>query len=283
MIIFKEAAALKNKIAESRKQGKTIGFVPTMGALHKGHVSLITAAEKKCDLTVCSIFVNPTQFNDTKDFERYPTTIDNDILLLENNGCDILFLPAVAEIYPAGAKPAVHYDLGEIEYILEGKYRPGHFQGVCQVVNILLNIVNPGCIFMGEKDYQQCLVIKRLVRLISSRAEVVTVGTVREETGLAMSSRNLRLSDEQKRNAAGIFKMLLYIKSNSASLPLQDIEHYATDYLLTNGFHKTDYVSIADADTLQLVSNGESAKRMVALVAAFIGEVRLIDNMLLTR
>lgn len=282
MIIYKEAAALKKKITEIRQSGKTIGFAPTMGALHNGHIALISTSKKECDITVCSIFVNPTQFNDPKDFEKYPKTISNDILLLENIACDILFLPSVEEIYPLGMKSAIHYDLGDIEYILEGKYRPGHFQGVCQAVHRLLDIVNSDYLYMGQKDYQQCMVIKCLVNLLNKEVQVAIVSTVREDTGLAMSSRNLRLSDEQRKSAAGIFKMLMYIKTNFNSTPLPQLEMYITNYLLNNGFHKVDYVSIADADTLHPVSNIAKAERLVALIAGFIGEVRLIDNMVLT-
>ncbi|WP_018611959.1 pantoate--beta-alanine ligase [Segetibacter koreensis] len=282
MIIYREVAVLKNKIAETRQYGKTIGLVPTMGALHSGHISLISASIKKCDITVCSIFVNPTQFNDPTDFEKYPDNISNDILMLENSGCDILFLPSVTEIYPAGTDRQNHYDIGELEYIFEGKYRPGHFQGVCQVVHRLLDIVDPHYLFMGQKDYQQCQVIMRLVQIIKCRAEVIIVKTVRENSGLAMSSRNLRLTEEQKKSAAGIFKMLMYIKNNFTTIPIPQINIYATDYLLTNGFQKVDYVAIADADTLHPVNDLSEAARLVALAAAFIGEVRLIDNMVLT-
>lgn len=282
MIIFKEAAAIKKKLTEVRQSGKTIGFVPTMGALHDGHISLIKESIKKCGTTVCSIFVNPTQFNDPKDFQKYPQTISNDILRLENTGCDILFLPGVAEIYPNGIQPVIHYDLGDMEYILEGKYRPGHFQGVCQVVHKLLDIINPDNIFLGQKDYQQCVIIQRLVDLLQKNIAVNIGSTVREESGLALSSRNLRLSNEQKKYAAGIFKMLTYIKNNYRKVPIAQLEKYATDYLLNNCFDKVDYVTIADANTLQPVSDFSEARRLVALVAAFIGEVRLIDNMVLT-
>ena len=282
MILYKEAAALKKEIEKIRQSGKTIGFVPTMGALHKGHISLVNLSKSKCDITVCSIFVNPTQFNDPKDFEKYPLTIGNDILLLENTSCDILFFPAVTEIYPAGIAFMQHYDLGETENMLEGKYRPGHFQGVCQVMHRLIDIVNPDDLFIGQKDYQQCLVIKRLLQLTRHFAKVNIADTVREETGLAMSSRNLRLSDEQKIKAPNIFKMLLYIKSHYSSMSLAQLEKHATNYLLTNGFYKADYVSIADADTLQPVKSTTEAGSRVALIAAFIGEVRLIDNMIIS-
>ncbi len=283
MILYKTAATLKKRIEKIRQSRKTIGFVPTMGALHDGHISLVNISKKQCDITVCSIFVNPSQFNDAKDFEKYPSTIGNDILLLENTGCNILFLPSVEEIYPAGIDQAVHYDLGDIEFILEGKYRPGHFQGVCKAVHSLLDIVNPHNLFLGQKDYQQCLVIKKLVQLINHPSKVITVSTLREATGLAMSSRNLRLSDEQKRDASGISKMLAYIATNYANTSLSQLEKYATDYLLHNGFHKVDYVSIADAETLHPVHDITKAGKLAALIAAFIGEVRLIDNLILNK
>ena len=281
MILYKEAAELKKQIGKIRQSGKKIGFIPTMGALHQGHISLVNLSQRKCDVTVCCIFVNPAQFNDPEDFKKYPVTISNDILLLENAGCNILFYPPVAEIYPAGIVSEKHYDLGEIENILEGKYRPRHFQGVCKVMHRLIDIVNPDNLFIGQKDYQQCLVIERLVQLINHSAEINIGPTLREETGLAMSSRNLRLSDEQKRQAISISKMLKHIKTNYLNVPLPQLEKYVINYLLNNGFYKVDYVSIADADTLQPIKDIAETKRLVALIAAFIGEVRLIDNMCL--
>ena len=281
MIIYKAAATLNREIEKIRKSGKTVGFVPTMGALHKGHISLVDISKKQCDITVCSIFVNPTQFNDPKDFEKYPSTIGNDILFLEKAGCDILFLPSVEEIYPTGLASPKYYNLGEIEFILEGKYRPGHFQGVCQVMHRLLNIVNPNSLFLGQKDYQQCLVIMQLVHLTGHHVEVITVSTYREESGLAMSSRNLRLSAEQKKSAACISEMLRYIATYYSDTPVARLEKYATEYLLNNGFRKVDYVSIADAETLRPINGKTQAVKLIALIAAFVGEVRLIDNMVL--
>lgn len=281
MILFKQASALANYLQQRRREGRVIGFAPTMGALHAGHISLIDKSKQTCDITVASIFVNPTQFNDPKDFEKYPVTIANDILLLENAGCDILFLPAVTEIYPNGTKIVHHYNLGEIELLLEGKFRPGHFQGVCQVVHRLLNIVQPHNLFMGQKDYQQCMVIKRLVQLTGLPVSVITGDTYREASGLAMSSRNLRLNELQKQNAAGIAKMLQHIKANYTTTSFSQLEKYANDYLLAEGFNKVDYVSIADAETLHKEKGLTNAHKLVALIAAYTGEVRLIDNLVL--
>jgi pantoate--beta-alanine ligase len=280
MTLYKEATALKKEISRIRSLGKTIGFVPTMGALHSGHLSLVNLSKIESDITVCSIFINPTQFNDPSDFEKYPVTIDKDILLLESGGCDILFFPPVSEIYPSGTVPE-RYDLGDVEYVLEGKYRPGHFQGVCQVMHRLIDIINPDNLYLGQKDYQQCIVIKRLLELMKHKAKIKIADTFREETGLAMSSRNLRLNDEQRGTAAGISKMLSYIKTNYHDRPVATLEKYATNYLLNNGFQKVDYVSIVNAATLQPVDDIQKAENLVTLIAAFIGNVRLIDNVLL--
>lgn len=282
MILYKEAAPLKNKIERTRQSGKKIGFVPTMGALHEGHISLINMSKTRCDITICSIFVNPAQFNDPKDFEKYPTTISSDIYKLEKTGCDILFIPAVSEMYPSGTAPVIPYDLGEIEFLLEGKFRPGHFQGVCMAVHRLLDIVNPDQLFIGQKDYQQCLVIKRLAQLLKHPVLINIAPTVREQSGLAMSSRNLRLNDVQKRNAECISKKLAYIKTHYTTQLISELQKDVKEYLLNNGFNKVDYVSIADADTLQPIIDVTKAGRLIALIAAYIGEVRLIDNMMLS-
>ena len=279
MILFKEIVTLAKHLTQLKQQGLSVGFVPTMGALHGGHISLIEKSKTTCDITVSSIFVNPTQFNNVKDFEKYPITVTNDILLLEKSGCDVLFMPRVNEIYPDGFSSKYHYDLGEIEFVLEGKYRPGHFQGVCQVVHRLLNIVQPDKLFMGQKDYQQCLIVKRLVESLQLNVEVVTAGTYRESSGLAMSSRNLRLNEQEKEIASGISKMLRYIKERFTTTPFSVLEDYASNYLLTSGFTKVDYVSIADADTLQPASIVKGKNNLVTLIAAYINDVRLIDNM----
>ena len=280
MTIFKNSEVLKKYLAPFQSSDSQIGFVPTMGALHKGHISLLEISKKKCATTVCSIFVNPTQFNDVKDYENYPITIGKDILQLEKAGCDVLFLPRATEIYPTGINQLPEYDLGFLETILEGKYRPNHFQGVCQVVDILVNLVNPDVLFIGQKDYQQCMVIKRLLKIVKSKVMVIIGSTCREPSGLAMSSRNQRLTEPQKEQATAIYKMLLYIKQHINSITPNELSDFATTFLLSNGFNSVDYVCIADAATLEQISTVNSNPK-VALIAAKIGDVRLIDNMLL--
>jgi pantoate--beta-alanine ligase len=284
MIIFKEIGALQTYLDLERKKGRTIGFVPTMGALHKGHLSLIGRSKEECGLTVCSIFVNPTQFNDPADFEKYPVTTATDIRLLIKEGTGVLFLPSVEEMYPAGLRSVRHYKLGQLEKILEGAHRPGHFQGVCQVVHRLVDIVRPDKMFLGQKDYQQCMVLKKLMEILAAPTRIIIGDTVREESGLALSSRNLRLSEEEKLHAATIYRALNYIKENISTKTFGELQQQATSLLLQDGFNKVDYIAIADANTLKLQnprSKYDGQASLVALAAAFIGEVRLIDNLIL--
>jgi pantoate--beta-alanine ligase len=280
MILFKKADDINKFITEKAGKGNIIGFVPTLGALHNGHISLITAAKIQSQLVVCSIFVNPTQFNDPKDFEKYPVTLDKDIDLLEKAGCDVLFLPAVTEIYPDGTALKEQYDLGYIETILEGKFRPGHFQGVCQVVNRLLDIVAPDNLYLGQKDYQQCMVIKKMIELKGLKTKIIICPTLRETDGLAMSSRNMRLNAKERQEAVTISQVLAFIKNEIRPGYLQDLKLRSIDILEAQGY-KVDYVEIADADTLAIRENWDGKTKLVALVAAFLNEVRLIDNMLL--
>lgn len=282
MIIFKKKRDIQSYIGRQRALGKSIGFAPTMGALHEGHLFLIKSAKKENDIAVTSIFVNPTQFNDPKDFEKYPVTIEKDIELLETAGCDILFLPAVEEIYPAGEKRDDHYELGYLETVLEGKFRPGHFQGVCQVMFRLLSIIQSHHLYMGQKDYQQCMVIKRLLQIAGFRTELHICPTLREKEGLAMSSRNLRLTAEQKQNALAIYNALLFLKKEFRHKNFNDIKYQATQQLTEAGFSKIDYIELANADDLSLLDAWDGHSPVVAVVAAFMGEIRLIDNMVLS-
>lgn len=281
MILFKTIGPLRNHLEKLRGKKLNIGFVPTMGALHQGHISLIDECEKQCDITVCSIFINPTQFNDKKDFEKYPVTIENDIYLLETNKTDILFLPSVKEIYGNGLEQLQHFSLGYLENILEGKYRPGHFQGVCNVVYHLLNIIQPNTIFLGRKDYQQYLVLKKMMQEFYAGINIFAVDIAREKSGLAMSSRNMRLSDDGRIKALGIYESLQFIKQNIESADIDYLKILATQKILQRGFDKADYVEICDTETLLPVTSVVRDKKLVALAAAFIEDVRLIDNILL--
>jgi pantoate--beta-alanine ligase len=280
MILFKTTASLQDHLGKLRNKNVKIGFVPTMGALHYGHISLIKECKRKCDIIVCSIFINPTQFNDKKDFEKYPVSIENDIYLLETNNTDILFLPPVNEVYPNGLQQLQHFNLGYLESILEGKYRPGHFQGVCNVVYKLLDIVQPGIIFLGRKDYQQYLVLKKMMQESFPEINIEAVDIKREKSGLAMSSRNMRLSDAARNKAAAINKNLKFIKQNIHKKDFNWLKQIATENLLANGFEKIDYIELCDAETLLPVDMVHN-KQLIVLVAALIEGVRLIDNLLL--
>ena len=280
MTIIKKISDLQNFLGLYRKDGQKIGFAPTMGALHPGHISLITESQKSNGLTVSSIFINPVQFNDPKDYEKYPITLENDILLLEKAGCNVLFLPSVSEVYPDGTTQHKKYELGYLESVLEGEYRPGHFQGVCMVIERLLDIVKPDNLYLGQKDYQQCMVIKKLTELTGLDQTVHTriCPTLREPDGLAMSSRNMRLSETERKNAGTIYKTLQLIKEGLGKNDLRSLKNDAKKILSEKGF-KPDYVEIADASTLQLVNDWDGKQKLVALIAAFLNEVRLIDNL----
>jgi pantoate--beta-alanine ligase len=281
MILFKKAGDLKNYLSRQRLEGRLVGFVPTMGALHEGHLSLVSASRSETDITVSSIFINPTQFNDPRDFQKYPVTLERDIAALESAQADALFLPAVPEIYPAGLQSKTTYNIGYLEHILEGKYRPGHFQGVCEVMERLILIVQPDHLFMGQKDYQQCLVVKRLLQIMDDDAVLHRCPTLREADGLAMSSRNLRLSTEERQKAIVISKALLHMSSELAAGNLEDCRKEAWEMLEHNGL-KPDYVEMADAETLMAINEWSKEKPVVILIAAYMNEVRLIDNMVIS-
>jgi pantoate--beta-alanine ligase len=282
MILFKKSRQLSQYLEDQWAKDFKIGFCPTMGALHPGHISLINAAKKANAVTVASIFVNPAQFNDPKDFEKYPVTIERDIDMLEEAGCNILFMPSVNEMYPEGYKTNRQYDLGRLETILEGKYRPGHYQGVCLVVEKLLNIINPDNLYLGQKDYQQCMVIKKLIELMEAdkKIKITVCPTLREKEGLAMSSRNIRLTEDERKTAQTIFKTLSYIKENFHTGQFEHLKQKARLLLEQKGF-RVDYVEIADAENLTPISNPGRQPQAVALIAAYLNEIRLIDNLLI--
>lgn len=268
---------LQQYLAHLGAQGKAIGFVPTMGALHNGHLSLIKQAQQQCDVVVCSIFVNPTQFNNPKDLEIYPRPIQDDIDKLERVNCDVLFNPAVNEIYDNHEQ--WHLEIGRLEQLLEGKSRPGHYQGVTQVVYKLFNIVKPDVAFFGQKDYQQVLVISRMVALLNMPVKLVMCPIEREADGLAMSSRNIHLTPADREHALVLSKTLNSVKEGFDINKIDELKQEAAAAINRTPDVVLDYFEIADSETL-LPAN-QNTKSIVALVAAMVGKTRLIDNVVL--
>lgn len=264
-------------LQQIRQNGQTIGFVPTLGALHAGHLSLIKQAQSACNVVVCSIFVNPTQFNDPADLEKYPRPIAQDIEKLQHIGCDVLFNPGVSEIYADNEH--WHLNIGELEHLLEGKFRPGHYQGVTQVVNKLFNIVQPDTAFFGQKDYQQFLVIRKMTELLHMPVKLIMCPIEREAGGLAMSSRNIHLSADDRQRALILSKTLNWVKQNFDPEHLDDLQKQAEAMISAEPGVELDYFQISDGDTLREADKGSAT--IVALVAAKVGKTRLIDNMIL--
>ena len=259
-----------------RKEGKKIGFVPTMGALHEGHLSLVKESKHNSDITVVSIFVNPTQFNDQEDLKRYPRTLDKDIELLKTVDCDIAFAPSVEEIYP---EPDTRkFDFGYIETVMEGAKRPGHFNGVVQVVSRLFDIVQPDKAFFGMKDFQQIAIIKNMVKQLKYNIEIIPCPIIREENGLAKSSRNTLLDEEYKKNAPHIYATLKKARNLASQMNVSELKKWIADEINNNPYLETEYVEIVDDTTLKVVENWSEEGTKVACVAVYAGKIRLIDN-----
>jgi pantoate--beta-alanine ligase len=276
--IFTTKKTLHQYLQQNRDLNKTIGFVPTLGALHAGHLSLIELAKQTNSLVVCSIFVNPSQFNDPKDLEKYPRTIEADTALLEQVKCDVLFYPAVNEIYDDNEQ--WHLTIGETEHLLEGKYRPGHYQGVTQVVYKLFNIVKPDTAFFGQKDYQQFSIISKMVSMLNMPVKLVMCPIIREPDGLAMSSRNIHLTADDRHHALVLSKTLNWVKSQFNGSNIPELKKKAEQMIAAEDGVEPDYFEIADGQTLRPADVG--SKNIVALVAAKVGNTRLIDNVLLS-
>ncbi|MBX7140022.1 MAG: pantoate--beta-alanine ligase [Chitinophagales bacterium] len=279
MILLHHAADLK-KLLDTKRQGNlTIGFVPTMGALHQGHLSLINRSKSENSITVCSIYVNPTQFNDPKDLQKYPRPIEKDIELLISADCDVLFLPSNEEIYPNGTNDLTDYDLGHLENFLEGASRPGHFKGVANVVDRLLQFVQPDRLYLGQKDFQQVKVIEKVVTGL--KPSIVMCPIVREADGLAMSSRNVRLNEVQRKNAAGISHQLFFIRDHWKEFPLAELKQQAVERINSIPEAQVDYLEFCDAEKFTLINNWKDAPKIVCVTSVLVGGVRLLDNMLL--
>jgi len=280
--IFTTKKTFDGYLEKLRRERKTIGFVPTMGALHKGHLSLLAQAQQSSDVTVCSIFVNPTQFNDPMDLEKYPRPIASDISKLEKAGCDVLFNPDVNEMYAANEQ--WHLDIGELEGLLEGKFRPGHYQGVMQVVYKLFAIVKPDLAFFGQKDYQQFQVIQKMVDLLNLPVKLVMCPIQREADGLAMSSRNIHLSAVERQHALVLSRTLDWLKENLDPNKIDSLLEECKKRIDAEPGVKLDYFEIVHANDLHAATAGnwnpdhKSTFDIVALVAAKVGNTRLIDN-----
>ena len=280
MLIIRNNAGLDRFIAEAQKKSRRIGFVPTMGALHEGHLALIHQARGLADIVVCSIFVNPTQFNDPTDLEKYPRPVTRDIRLLHGAGCHVLYLPDVDVVYPPDLDTKLNLHPGNLEQVMEGEFRPGHFSGVMQVVNRLLDLVRPHVLVMGQKDYQQVAIIRFMLGALNKNVELIVAPTVREEDGLAMSSRNVRLTRSWRAKAPRIYQILVQAGHDLNTDAPHNICAEAHQALISEGFHP-EYVRIVDGVSLEEVQDPDKHNQIVICVAAWAGDVRLIDNLII--
>lgn len=276
MKVFNSAAELQAYITTERTAGRTVGFVPTMGALHAGHISLVKRALQECDRCVVSVFVNPTQFNDPKDLATYPRTFEADALLLAEAGADAVFHPSVEEVYPERDERI--FEVGRVAEVMEGAHRPGHFNGVMQVVSRLFDIVRPDKAFFGDKDFQQIAVVRAMVRLIGSPVQIVDCPIIRESDGLALSSRNVRLTPEQRSIAPNIYRTLRESLDFAKEHTPKETELWVINQLNAIEQLRVEYYEIVDADSLERVESWQDSLRIQGCITVFCGEVRLIDN-----
>lgn len=276
---FETQKALQNYLESFRNQGMKIGFIPTMGALHDGHLSLLQQAKNENDIAICSIFINPEQFNNPDDLKNYPRQLDSDIAKLESVDCDILFAPSVEEMYPE--PPVEKYDFGQLETVMEGKHRPGHFNGVGIVVKRLFDKVLPHKAYFGLKDFQQLAIIKKLTEDHNLPIEIVPCEIIREADGLAMSSRNQLLSNDGKNHALILHKTLKHVKDRSGKVEVSRLISEIKDQFAFNKNARLEYFEIVDMETLQGVKDWTDSKQIIGCIAAYVENVRLIDNIIL--
>ena len=262
--------------ADCRRNGKSIGFVPTMGALHEGHLTLVRRCAAENDVCVVSIFVNPTQFNNKSDLENYPRTLDNDAKLLKEVNCSTIFAPAEKEIYPE--PDARVFDFGQLGEVMEGKYRPGHFNGVAQVVSRLFDMVKPDRAYFGEKDFQQLAIIREMVKQYKIPVEIIGCPTVREADGMALSSRNMRLSKKEREKAVLISHTLLKSCNFADEKSVAELKKWVVDQITEEPLLKIEYFDIVNASTLQSINDWDDAQYVVGCITVYCGDVRLIDN-----
>ena len=280
MELFKTKQSLQDYLKQLRQDQQKIALVPTMGALHEGHLSLLEEAQRIADVVICSIFVNPTQFNDPKDLEKYPRPIEKDLALLREAGCTIAFMPSVEEMYP-DKDESWHINLGDLDQIWEGEKRPGHFQGVTQVVNKLFSLTQPDIACFGQKDFQQVMVIQRMVDLLKLPVHIHICPIIRSAEGLALSSRNMRLTEAGKEKALALSRALKHIKAGFNHTELATLQQEALAILAEEGQIDVEYLAICESSTLQKTDTIEKDKQYVALLTAWVEEVRLLDNMIL--
>ncbi|MDX5422564.1 MAG: pantoate--beta-alanine ligase [Hymenobacteraceae bacterium] len=278
MEVIEQVSTIREKVQALRCSGKRIGFVPTMGALHEGHLQLLRASAQENDVTICSIFVNPTQFNNPEDYKLYPRTLEKDIELLKTVSCDYLFAPHAEEVYQE--QTLLQFSFGMLESVMEGEHRPGHFNGVATIVSKLFHFVQPHRAYFGQKDLQQVAIIRQLVQTLSFDLELVCYPTIREADGLAMSSRNKRLDAQQRQIATNLYKALQMAKGELKQKPPQEIKADVTAFLQGIDQVKLEYFEVVHPDTLQPVHDVNQLKEVALCIAAFVGPVRLIDNML---
>jgi len=282
MKIIKTVKQLQKEIDKHRKNGKSVGFTPTMGALHNGHLQLVKQMLRENDIGVVSVFVNPTQFNNAKDLQKYPRTLKADGELLKKVKLDIVFAPNEEEVYPKGKKSKLKVNLDGLDTRMEGKFRPGHFDGVCQVVHRLLDIVKPDALYMGQKDFQQFTIIQQMITDLAMDVKLVVCDIVREKSGLAQSSRNERLTKKQRSEAQIINKTLNWLKRNKNKYSISELKSRALKKLDILGF-KPEYVAIVNGNSLKNIRKMSSHEYVVACLAVWAGEIRLIDNIILKK
>ena len=278
MKLVKTVKELQENLQPLRVCG-TVGFVPTMGALHKGHISLVDNAANGNNIVVVSIFVNPTQFNSNEDLERYPRNLETDLKMLANVGCDLVFAPSVAEMYPVPDNRK--FQFGALETVMEGKYRPGHFNGVAQVVSKFFDMIKPDKAYFGLKDFQQLTIVKSMVKQLNLPIEIVSCPIIREKNGLAMSSRNGLLSAEERENASIISETIFMAKELVGQKSVQELVKWVTERINLNPFLNVEYFEIVDDTNLQPVKNWEDKTTKIGCIAVHCGKVRLIDNIVL--
>ncbi len=277
MIILRESNEIKIWVQSQKNSGHTIGFVPTMGALHQGHISLVNQSKKENDFTLVSIFVNPTQFNNPQDLKKYPRTEEIDAELLGNTGVDVLFIPSVEEMYPQETE-SQSFNFNGLENQMEGRFRPGHFDGVATIVKKFFDIIQPDRAYFGEKDFQQLRIIEELVKKLNIKTQIVPVEIMRESDGLAMSSRNMRLSEEMRAASPDIYRILKNAKKYLEENSIEDTKKFVAEAFAQTPL-QLEYFEIADEQTLESVSEKSKNKKLRAFVAVFADEIRLIDNL----